>query len=86
LTNAEQPHIALAKHRTRHKSQWLEIGEARMQKDENTGQITAHVQLNRMPIGGFDGYVLLLPPGATPPEETAAPRRPNEPEETSRSV
>jgi hypothetical protein len=76
------PHVALVKHRTRHKEEWLEIGKGRLETNRDTGQITCHVQLNRMPIGGFDGYVVLIPPGSKPPSiDPVTPRRPN-PEQT----
>jgi hypothetical protein len=52
---------------------WLEIGTARTE-----GQVIApiHVRLDRLPIGGFTGGVLLLPNGQEPPLPEPTPRRP----------
>ena len=48
---------------------WLEIGVARVDEGE-----TVHVFLDRLPIGGFTGYVRLTPQGETPP--LPQPQRP----------
>ena len=42
---------------------WLEIGTARY--DEHSG--VAHVFLDRLPVGGFNGYLYLSPQGVEPP-------------------
>jgi hypothetical protein len=54
-------------------SRWLEIGSGRVDSG------TAHVFLDRLPIGGFNGYVCLAPIGIAPPNLKAAPRRPAPP-------
>lgn len=41
---------------------WLEIGGARLEEDGSV-----RVVLDRLPIGGFTGYVHLAPIGAEPP-------------------
>ena len=51
---------------------WLEIGTGRDDKDG-----TVHVFLDRMPIGGFTGYVCLAPIGKTPPVTEPHPERPD---------
>jgi hypothetical protein len=50
---------------------WLEIGSARL--DENG---TGHIFLDRLPIGGFSGYVHLAPNGTRPPVLEPQPQRP----------
>jgi hypothetical protein len=50
---------------------WLEIGSARL--DDNG---TGHVFLDRLPIGGFSGYVHLAPTGTRPPPLEPQPQRP----------
>jgi hypothetical protein len=50
---------------------WLEIGSARI--DENGA---GHVFLDRLPIGGFTGYVHLAPTGTRPPALDPQPQRP----------
>ena len=51
----------------------LEVGTGRIDPDRNV----AHVVMNRQPIGGYTGYVQLLPFGTKPtpqalqPEQTA---------------
>lgn len=48
---------------------WLEIGKGRL--DENK---QFHGMLDRLPIGGFNGYVCYVPIGSKPPEPE--PERP----------
>ena len=52
---------------------WLECGMARV--DQNG---VVHVFLDRMPIGGFTGYVYLSPIGTPPPSADPQPQRPGE--------
>ncbi|HVB79262.1 MAG TPA: hypothetical protein VNE82_04845 [Candidatus Binataceae bacterium] len=50
---------------------WLEIGSGSIEGD------CIHVFLDRLPVGGFTGYVRLLPQGAAPPAAPeASPQRP----------
>ena len=67
-------HTAFAfKREGRKFGRWLEIGVARA---EDGGQI--RVFLDRLPIGGFTGGVLLAPVGTTPALPEPPPRRPGE--------
>jgi hypothetical protein len=67
-------HTAFAfKREGRKFGRWLEIGVARA---EGTGQI--RVFLDRLPIGGFTGGVLLAPIGTEPPLPDPPPRRPGQ--------
>jgi hypothetical protein len=50
----------------------LEIGAGRID-DEG-----AHLFLDRLPLGGFSGYVKLLPRGAEPMPAPTSPQRPGE--------
>ena len=52
---------------------WLEIGAART--DANG---VVHVFLDRLPVGGFTGYVYLAPVGTPPPSADPQPQRPGE--------
>lgn len=49
----------------------LEVGSGRIDPDRNV----AHVVMNRQPIGGYTGYVLLLPFGVKPTPQIAAPEQ-----------
>lgn len=65
-------HIAYARQRvSKTRSIWLEIGRGRA--DENG---VFHGLLNRMPIGGFSGYIYFSRTGVEPPE--AEPQRPDD--------
>jgi hypothetical protein len=48
---------------------WLELGTGRLEEDG-----TFHSTLDRLPIGGFNGYTIYRPIGAGPPE--VGPQRP----------
>jgi hypothetical protein len=54
---------------------WLEIGKARVEGKDKP----AHIFLDRVPVGGWNGYVYLSPIGVKPPEPE--PQRPSEPSE-----
>ena len=63
-------HIAYTRQRiSKTRVLWLEIGKGRMD-----GNGIFHGILNRLPIGGFSGYVHFTPIGAPAPEEE--PQRP----------
>ena len=47
---------------------WLEVGSGRIEGDE------VHLHLDRLPVGGFTGYVRLAPQGSPPP--LPQPQRP----------
>ena len=67
-------HTAFAfKREGRKFGRWLEIGVARA---EAGGSI--RVFLDRLPIGGFSGGVLLSPIGTVPPLPEPPPRRPGD--------
>ena len=55
---------------------WLEIGVARV---EDNGIVK--VFLDRLPIGGFTGGVMLAPIGTEPPLPQPPPRRPGDVED-----
>jgi hypothetical protein len=60
-------HIAYVLTReTRTTGRWLEIGSGRIDVDGKGG---AHqVFIDRFPVGGFGGHILLQPVGQDPPE------------------
>ena len=70
--NTTRTHTAFTLRREgkRH-GRWLEIGTARLEGDG-----PAHVFLDRLPVGGFTGYVHLVPLGAQPPAPEPEPQRP----------
>lgn len=74
MTDSRTPtHTAFALRREGKKhGRWLEVGTARQ---ESSGVM--HLFLDRMPIGGFSGYVHLSPKGTTPP--APEPVRPEQP-------
>jgi hypothetical protein len=56
---------------------WLECGMAR--REEKTGAVNLYI--DRLPVGGFNGFVHLAPIGTRPPPPEPAepePRRPGE--------
>jgi hypothetical protein len=68
----KRTHIAYAmKREGRRLGRYLEVGYARQDADG-----TIHQFLDRTPIGGFNGYVLMVPIGAQPP--SVAPARPDQ--------
>jgi hypothetical protein len=72
--NKAPTHTAFAfKREGRKFGRWLEIGVARAEDD---GQI--RVFLDRLPIGGFTGGVLLSPIGTVPAVPEPPPRRPGD--------
>ena len=71
--NKTPTHSAYAFKRLSKKAgRWIEVGGGRIDKEHNI----VHVVLDRLPIGGFTGYVMLYPTGATPPLPEPEPRRP----------
>jgi hypothetical protein len=73
MTDDKAPtHSAFARRRLgkRHFT-WLEIGKGRLDID-----LKFHGILDRLPIGGFDGYVYFAPIGTTPLEPE--PHRPED--------
>jgi len=50
---------------------WLEVGKGRQDKNGHF-----HGMLDRLPIRGFNGYILYMPIGEKPPEPE--PERPDE--------
>ena len=51
---------------------WIKIGSGRLDQDG------AEIILRVLPIGGFSGYVRLLPNGEAPPLPEPEPQRPGE--------
>jgi hypothetical protein len=74
-------HEAIARHRIHKNFDWVEIGKARFEKDPETGAVTCHLVMDRMPIGGFDGYVRMSPYGTPRQSASLQPQRPGEPSE-----
>jgi len=64
------------KRETRSSGRWLEIGTANIRPDGTTGG--HYVDLDRLPLGGFGGHILLQPIGVRPPDPMAEPDRPGE--------
>ena len=59
----DHTHVAYAFQRTGKKfGRLLEVGSGRIDADRNI----AHVFMNRQPIGGYTGYVVLALPGTRP--------------------
>jgi len=56
---------------------WLEVGSGRIDHERNC----VHVIMDRMPVGGFTGYVMLSPIGEVPPVPEPVPQRPDQPED-----
>lgn len=78
MTNikSDHTHTAWAFQRLGRKSgTLLEVGTGRIDHDRNI----AHVYMNRQPIGGYTGYVVLAPVGTKPPPVSEMqPLRPDE--------
>jgi hypothetical protein len=53
---------------------WLEVGSGRIDADG------VDLFIDRLPVGGFTGFVRLVPNGVSPPDPK--PQRPGENEET----
>ena len=71
-------HTAYAFKRTGRKSgRFLEVGTGRIDADRNI----VHVFMDRQPIGGYTGYVVLTPHGVNPEPPPAEPQRPGESED-----
>jgi hypothetical protein len=64
-------HVAFTMQRIGKKiGRWLEVGSGRIDAEG------VHVFLDRLPVGGFTGYVRLTPHGKPPPLPQPQPRRP----------
>ena len=65
-------HTAFAYQRIGRKhGRMLEVGSGRIDHDRNV----AHVMMNRQPLGGYTGYVLLLPFGTKPAPQATEPEQ-----------
>lgn len=65
-------HIAHAYQRTGRKSgRLLEVGSGRIDAVRNV----AHIVMNRQPIGGYTGYIQLLPIGVKPVPQDGQPEQ-----------
>jgi hypothetical protein len=72
-------HIAyVLKRETRTTGRWLEIGSGRIDLGDNRG--AHHVFIDRLPVGGFGGHILLHPIGQHPPDPLSGPEMPGEDE------
>lgn len=68
-------HTAFSYRRTGKKhGRMLECGSGRIDLDRGV----AHVVLDRTPINGFTGYIVLLPHGVKPEPQSPQPQRPDE--------
>jgi hypothetical protein len=78
MTNSkpDHTHTAWAFQRLGRKSgTLLEVGTGRIDADRNI----AHFYMNRQPIGGYTGYVVLAPIGVKPPAVSQVePQRPGD--------
>jgi hypothetical protein len=64
MTDTAPTHNAFVKkYYTKKLFTWLEVGKGRLDKN---GQF--HGMLDRLPIGGFNGYTCFVPIGQQPPE------------------
>jgi hypothetical protein len=67
-------HTAYAYQRTGKKhGRLLECGSGRIDRDRDI----VHVVMNRQPIGGYTGYVILSPHGVKPAPPQEQPQRPD---------
>jgi hypothetical protein len=72
--NKEFTHTAWAQKWVGQKfSHLMEVGSARID-----GEGKVHVFLDRMPVGGFNGYIYVSPIGVKPPSPKQEPKRPGE--------
>lgn len=63
-------HVAYVLRReTRTRSRYIEIGFANIEPDGVAGR--HYVRLDRLPVGGFSGHIILHPHGDRPPEVAA---------------
>ena len=70
-------HRAIARNRIRTSFDWVEVGKGRFEIDPETGSVdSAHIVLDRLPVGGFDGYVRLLSFDTPLPSISSNPHRP----------
>jgi hypothetical protein len=68
-SNLAHTHTVWAYQRTGRKSgRMVECGSGRIDTDRNI----AHVVMNRQPLGGYTGYIVLAPKGAAPQPPQAA--------------
>ena len=77
MTGSEKKHThtAFAFQRQGKKSgRLLEVGTGRIDHDRNI----AHVFMDRQPIGGYTGYVVLAPHGVKPETPPPEPERPGD--------
>lgn len=81
MSSRNDTHVAWTRFLPRQKNtEWIEIGTAKFEPHYSSGELTAHLQMKSMPIGGFDGYVVLSPAGVGPPAlNPPAPQRPGNP-------
>lgn len=79
MSKPPKTHTAFVlKRETRTRFRWLEVGEAELQPDGGSG--SHHVYLDRLPVGGFTGHIVLHPRGTRPPDPIPEPERPGEDE------
>jgi hypothetical protein len=74
-TSKTHTHTAYAYQRTGKKhGRLLEVGSGRIDLDRNV----VHVVMNRQPIGGYTGYLVLSPIGTKPEPPQSQPQRPGD--------
>jgi hypothetical protein len=72
-TSKPHTHSAFTRQRFGRKlGPWIKIGSGRLDQDG------AEIILRVLPIGGFSGYVRLIPNGEAPPLPEPEPQRPDE--------
>ncbi len=79
MTDSEEPtHNAfILKREGRRYGKYLHSGTGRL--DKATGVFKGFI--DRLPIGGFTGYIYFAPIGQEPPDPEAPPERPGQPED-----
>jgi hypothetical protein len=79
MSKPHATHIAyVLKKETRNSGRWMEIGTAYIKPDGTSGG--HHINLDRLPLGGFGGHILLQPVGSRPADPMPEPDRPGEDE------
>ena len=63
----------------------LEVGDGRFDT-ERDGSTSAHLFLDRLPLGGFSGYLKLISKGVAPNPPPPTPSRPDEADDDAEEI